>query len=62
MSVSEKVKAKLKQTPEQKLETAANLYWGARALKAAYFKQKHPEWTEEEIKQKVKEWMQNLKD
>jgi len=31
------------------------LYYSARELKAAAFRARHPEWTEEEIEAKVKE-------
>lgn len=39
----------------QKLRTAFGLYWSARKLKAARFRVQHPDWTEEEVQQKVKE-------
>jgi hypothetical protein len=42
-------------TPEQKLQVALDLYYSARALKAAGLKLKHPEWSPEEIGQKVRE-------
>lgn len=42
-------------TPEQKLNTAARLYWSARRLKAAWLRSQHPEWKEEEVQQKVRE-------
>lgn len=40
---------------QQKWKTAAALYWGARKLKAAALRQQHPDWTEEQVQQKVKE-------
>ena len=40
---------------QQKLRTAAALYWGARRLKAARLREQHPDWTEEEIEKRVKE-------
>ncbi|MBM3288581.1 MAG: hypothetical protein FJY92_00370 [Candidatus Hydrogenedentes bacterium] len=40
-------------TPAQRLEAAARLYWGARELKAAWLRQQHPEWAEEQV-QKVR--------
>lgn len=40
---------------EQKLRTAFQLYWGARKLKAARLRQQHPDWTEEQVQQHVKE-------
>lgn len=39
---------------EQKLKTAGALYWAARKLKAAGLRQQHPEWTEEQVQEKVK--------
>jgi hypothetical protein len=42
-------------TPEQKLRAAMNLYHSARKLKAAALKQQHPDWTEKQIEQKVRE-------
>ena len=42
-------------TPEQKLQVALDLYYSARALKAAALKLKHPEWSTEKISQKVRE-------
>ena len=40
---------------QQKLRAAAALYWGARKLKAARLRQLHPDWTDEQIQQRVKE-------
>ena len=42
-------------TGEQKLKTAFRLYWTAREIKAAGLRQQHPDWTEEQVQQKVKE-------
>ena len=39
----------------QKLRTAFGLYWEARKLKAARLRVQHPDWTEEEVQQRVKE-------
>jgi hypothetical protein len=39
----------------QKLRSAFALYWEARKLKAARLRIQHPEWTEEEVQQRVKE-------
>ena len=43
-----------KMTPEQKLNTAAQMYWGARELKAAALRHFHPEWSEEQVQQEVR--------
>ncbi len=42
-------------TGAQKLRTAFQMYWGARKLKAARLRQQHPDWTESEVQQRVKE-------
>ena len=39
----------------QKLRTAFALYWEARKLKAARLRAEHPEWTEEQVQQRVKQ-------
>lgn len=42
-------------TGEQKWRTAFGLYWAARSLKAAALREQHPDWTEAQVQQKVKE-------
>ena len=42
-------------TPAEKLAAAEQLYWSARALKAAALRAQHPDWSEEEICRKVRE-------
>ncbi|MDZ4861175.1 MAG: hypothetical protein SGI88_19560 [Candidatus Hydrogenedentes bacterium] len=42
-------------TYEQKLDAAANLYWSARELKAAWLQSQHPDWTEEQVQKKVRD-------
>ncbi len=42
-------------TGEQKLRTAFRLYWVARKLRAATLRDQHPDWTPEQVEQKVKE-------
>ena len=39
----------------RKLRTAFGLYWEARKLKAVRLRTQHPDWTEEQVQQKVKE-------
>ncbi len=39
----------------QKLRVAFQMYWGARRLKAARLRQQHPDWSEEQVQQRVKE-------
>jgi len=42
-------------TGATKLSVAFGLYWEARKLKAARLRIQHPDWTEEQVQQKVKE-------
>jgi hypothetical protein len=42
-------------SPEQKLRIAADLYAAAKALKAAGLRDRHPDWSEREIQEKVRE-------
>ncbi len=42
-------------TPEQKLRAVEKLYWTARALKVAWLRSQHPDWSEEEVERKVRE-------
>ena len=42
-------------TGAQKLRTAFQLYWGARKVKAARIRQQHPDWSEAQVQQQVKE-------
>ena len=37
------------------LRTSFQMYWGARKIKAARLRQQHPDWTEEQVQQRVKE-------
>jgi len=41
--------------PEKKLELVNDLYWAARDLKAAGLRALHPDWTEQEVQDKVRE-------
>jgi len=41
--------------PEKKLRVAQMLYYSARELKAAGLLAQHPDWTEEKIKDRVRE-------
>lgn len=50
----EYIRALRAMTLEQKFKTANDLYWTARALKAAYLRQVHPEWTEDQVQKAVR--------
>ncbi|MEL6759548.1 MAG: hypothetical protein AAFP04_04020 [Myxococcota bacterium] len=41
-------------TPAQRLERAKELYWSARAVKAAALRQLHPDWNPDRIDQEVR--------
>ena len=42
-------------TPEQKLRASMDLYWSARALKAAFLRHEHPEWSEDRVQRAVRD-------
>jgi hypothetical protein len=42
-------------TPGERWAAAERLYWSARRLKAAWLRSMHPEWTESQVEQAVKE-------
>jgi dephospho-CoA kinase len=42
-------------SPEKKLNIAMQLYDSARQLKAAWLRQQHQDWTEQQVQAKVKE-------
>lgn len=44
-----------KMSAEKKLLLAFELYDTARELKAAYLRDKHPDWTEKQVQEKVRE-------
>ena len=44
-----------KMTGAQKLKASFAIYWEARRLKAARLRELHPDWSEEQIQQRVKE-------
>ena len=46
-------------TPEQKLSAAMDLYWSARELKAAWLRKLHPDWSDAQIEEAVKEAFSN---
>lgn len=60
-SNAEHIKILKKMSPQQKLEASLNLYYSARTLKAAWLRQTHTEWSEEEIEQAVTEAFTNAR-
>jgi hypothetical protein len=41
--------------PSKKLELAANFHFAARQLKTQSLRMQHPDWTDEQLQQKVRE-------
>ena len=50
-----------KMSPQQKLEAAMNLYYSAKELKTAWLRQLHAEWSDQKIKQTVREVFANAR-
>jgi hypothetical protein len=48
-------------TPGRRLEIAEQLYWGARAMKAAWLRSLNPAWTEEQVEAEVKRIFSNAR-
>lgn len=42
-------------TPSERLQEAIRMYWDARELRAAYLRQRHPDWSEEAVQAAVRE-------
>lgn len=51
----EYIAALRRMTGAEKLRAASELYWTARKIKAAGLRRLNPDWTEEQIAQRVKE-------
>lgn len=49
-------------TPAERWQAAHALYWSARRLKAAFIRQQHPDWSEEQIEEAVKEAFMYARD
>ncbi|MEM9074446.1 MAG: hypothetical protein AAGE52_38485 [Myxococcota bacterium] len=49
-------------TPAERWKAAHQLYWSARRLKAAFFREMHPEWTEEQVEDAVREAFRRARD
>lgn len=50
-----------KMSPQQKLEAAMSLYYSAKELKSAWLSQLHSEWSDQKIKQIVREAFVNAR-
>jgi hypothetical protein len=48
-------------TPARRLELAEQLYWSARALKAAWLRSLHKDWTEKQIADEVRRIFTNAR-
>ena len=42
-------------TPEQRLVAGRQLYWTARRHKEAFLRSQHPDWSDERVKEEVRE-------
>jgi hypothetical protein len=49
-------------TPEQKLRLAMNLYYSAWEIKAAWLRELHKDWSDEQIEQAVREIFVNARN
>jgi len=50
-----------KMSPAEKLKLSMRLYWSARRLKASWLREQHPDWTEEQVQNKVTEIFRNAR-
>ena len=50
----EQTAALRRMTPEQRWLAGRQLYWSARRLKAAFLRNRHPDWSDEQIEQEVR--------
>jgi hypothetical protein len=41
-------------TPAERLRQAQDLYWAARRLREAYERSLHPDWSEEQVQERVR--------
>ena len=48
-------------SPQQKWHAALRLYWSARRWKAAWIRHQHPDWTEDQVQQTVREVFANAR-
>jgi len=48
-------------SPQKKLQVAMSLYYSAKELKTAWLRQKNSEWSDQKIKQAVKEAFANAR-
>jgi hypothetical protein len=42
-------------TPQQRLAEARRMYWAARRLRAAHERQLHPDWSEAQVQERVRQ-------
>jgi len=50
----EQIEIYRRMTPERRLALAEQLYWSARRMKAAWLRDQHPDWPEEQLKAEVR--------
>ena len=50
----DQIAALRRMTPEERWRAARQLYWSARRLRAAYLRDRHPDWSEEQVEEEVR--------
>ena len=50
-----------KMTPERKLQVSMDMYYSARNLKAAWLRQQHSDWSEEQVQKAVTDIFANAR-
>jgi hypothetical protein len=50
----DQVAALRRMTPEQRWRAARQLYWSARRLRSAFLRDRHPDWSEDQVQREVR--------
>ncbi|HWY78004.1 MAG TPA: hypothetical protein VN281_20485 [Verrucomicrobiae bacterium] len=58
---ADQIEALRRLTPEQRWCAAHRLYWTVRRHKAAFLQSQHPDWTEKQVEDKVREIFLNAR-
>jgi hypothetical protein len=51
---AEQLEVLRKMTPEQRWQAARALYWSLRRHKAAFLRDRHPEWSDEQVERETR--------
>jgi hypothetical protein len=57
----EQIEIYRRMTPGRRLEIAEQLYWGARAMKAAWIRSLHPDWPSQQVEAEVQRIFSNAR-